>query len=61
MQKIEFINMAQSPDPGTLDKYKTFTTLLSASKQDTLQTLFSNDLDPVAMVLDFTGLEDDTP
>ena len=54
--------MAQSPDPRAVDRYKAmFVVSLSASKQEALQVLFSDGLDPMAMALDLTSFEHDTP
>jgi hypothetical protein len=54
--------MAHSPDPGALDKFRaTFVAPLLASKHEALQALFYADLNPVAMALNFDGLELDAP
>ena len=54
--------MTQSPDPRVVDRYKAiFVVSLSASKQEALQALFSDGLDPMAMALDLTGFEHDAP
>ena len=54
--------MADSPDPRAWDRFKaTFVAPLSASKHEALQVLFSANFDLVAMVVNFDGLEHDTP
>jgi len=60
MQKLGVVYMTQRPDPEALDTFKTiFVAPLSASKQEALRALFGTNLDPVAIELDLTGLEDD--
>ena len=62
MQKLGDANMAQSPDSWAVDRYKAiFAASMSASKQEALQALFSDGLDPMAMALDLTGFEHDAP
>ena len=53
--------MAHSPEPRALDRFKaTFAAPLSASRHEALQVLFSANFDPVAMELNFDGLEHNT-
>jgi hypothetical protein len=54
--------MAHNPDPTKpLDRFKAiFAAMLSASKHEALQVIFSTNFDPVPMELNFDGLEHDT-
>jgi hypothetical protein len=54
--------MAHSSNPRALDRFKaTFAAPLSTSKHKALQAFFSDNFDPVAMEVNFDGLEHDTP
>ena len=61
-QKLGIANKAQNPEPAALDSIRAFFTApLQPSKQEALQALFSDGLDPMAMALDLTGFEHDAP
>jgi hypothetical protein len=61
MQKLEIVNVAQSPDREAFNRFQAIFAIsaapLSASKHEALQALFSDGVDPVVMELDFAGLE----
>jgi hypothetical protein len=62
MQKLRVTNMAHSPGPGDLDRFKaTFVAPLSASKHEALQAFFAAYFDLMAMAMNFDDLELDTP